>query len=72
MNNLHIADGGFISLMRGAKSPRWETSLHNYLKTYLDLEHSLVHVAATRAIQEVNIIYYGKPSPFLTSLEQDC
>ena len=41
-------------------------------QNFLHLERSLVHVAATRAIQEVNIIYYGKPSPFLSSLEQDC
>lgn len=29
-----VACGGFISLMRGAKTTRWATSLHNSLKTY--------------------------------------
>ena len=30
----NIACGGFISLMKGEKTIRWGTSLHNYLKTY--------------------------------------
>ena len=34
LNNQQIACGGFISLMKGAKTTRWGTSLHNYLKTY--------------------------------------
>ena len=34
LNHQHIACGGFISLMRGTKTTRWGTSLHNYLKTY--------------------------------------
>ncbi|MBI4785345.1 MAG: TIGR04283 family arsenosugar biosynthesis glycosyltransferase [Oscillatoriophycideae cyanobacterium NC_groundwater_1537_Pr4_S-0.65um_50_18] len=29
-----VACGGFISLMKGAKTTRWGISLHNYLKTY--------------------------------------
>ncbi|MGK7957423.1 MAG: glycosyltransferase, partial [Crocosphaera sp.] len=34
LKNQQIACGGFISLMKGAKTTRWGTSLHNYLKTY--------------------------------------
>ncbi len=34
LNNQQIACGGFISLMKGAHTTRWGTSLHNYLKTY--------------------------------------
>ena len=34
LHNQHIAGGGFISLMKGSKTTRWGTSLHNYLKTY--------------------------------------
>ncbi|MEL4898398.1 TIGR04283 family arsenosugar biosynthesis glycosyltransferase [Crocosphaera sp. Alani8] len=34
LENQYIAGGGFVSLMKGCKTTRWGTSLHNYLKTY--------------------------------------
>ncbi|GAB3567823.1 TIGR04283 family arsenosugar biosynthesis glycosyltransferase [Spirosoma luteolum] len=34
LSNPRTAAGGFISIMRGAHSTSWLTSLHNYLKTY--------------------------------------
>lgn len=33
----------------------------------LNLERSLLHVAATRAKRSVTITYYGQPSPFLSN-----